>query len=109
MITFFRTDRNNFLNLLLLRFYVKSVTLSSTLRAYISSNCISCFCYSQKAYIKKCNFPLIKANIKTSKLCYKKERIVLKNKSPIMQKLFCMYHSDYTLINNLTRVFTSYH
>ncbi|PIX94896.1 MAG: hypothetical protein COZ25_03205 [Ignavibacteria bacterium CG_4_10_14_3_um_filter_37_18] len=89
MITFFSTDRNNFLNFLLLHFYVKSVTLADAFSGYISSNYIfsfSPFYYNRKYLLKKNLFSAIKVNIKI--LCCVKKRTLLKKENPSNLKFF---------------------
>ena len=102
MITFFSTDRNNFLNFLLLHFYVKSVTLADAFSGYISSNYIfssSPFYYNRKYLLKTNLFSFIQVNSKRLNLCCGKKRTLLKNKSPVMVKLFFSHNIDFTLIN----------
>ena len=90
MITFFSTDRNNFLNFLLLHFYVKSVTLADAFSGYISSNYIfsfSPFYYNRKYLLKSNLFLSIIERFKSLNLRYGKKRTLLKNKSPVILKL----------------------
>ena len=91
MITFFRTDRNNFLNLLLLRFYVKTMTLVDVFSGYISSNCIShysSFYIKQKALFKTNVTSFNHVCMECLCICYREKTAFLKNKSPVVSKLF---------------------
>jgi len=104
MITFFRTVKNNFLNLLLLHFFAEYTTLCATVSGYISSNyifAVSPFYYNRKYLLKTNLFSSIMERFKSLNLCHGKKGTLLKNKSPVVLKLFYWHNTKLLHLNKL--------